>query len=142
GFIAHQLIHQLDHIVFKTDNYGNLLGEIIGLTIQGEWKNVAKLLFEHHHEKLPPVVMSVLMSSEFSHLNVEDTENRRQIDKISEDCVFTLQESSLNEQKCKMEELFKLETDSDKRREIYTEITNVRTRLDQIRKSKKRISKD
>jgi len=141
GFIAHQLIHQLDHIVFKTDIYGHLLGEIIGLTIQGEWKNVAKLLFEHHHENLPPMVMTVLMSSEFSHLNVEDVENRRQIEKIAEDCVFTLQESSLNEQKCKMEELFKHETDSNKRRDIYTEITTIRSRLEQIRKSKKRISK-
>ena len=86
--------------------------------------------------------MTVLMSSEFSHLNVEDMENRRQIDKISDDCVFTLQESSLNEQKCKLEEQFKLETDSNQKREYLTQITSIRKRLDQIRKSKTRISKD
>lgn len=128
GFIAHKLTHELPESVFTSDVYGVLLGEIVGLTFQGEWKYIGRTLVDLHKESLPPQVLQAIAKSEFAHYDVEDEAKREVLEKLADDCIATLIVGDLEMQEKRIWNQYKNEQDSDKKRQFYLQATEIMTK--------------
>lgn len=118
GFIAHKLMNELPASVFAIDIYGQILGEIIGLTYQGEWKNAGRVIPEHNKGKLPPQVMKAIVDSEFGTYDIEDEAKRATLEKMADDCIHTLIVMDLEQQERTAWQKFKVSEDPTERRKF------------------------
>ncbi len=116
GFIAHKLMHELPESVFAADAYGQILGEVVGLTFQGEWKHAGRILTEHHHGRLPQQVMQAIVKSDFAAFDTEDEAKRKTLEKMADDCIRTLIITDLEQQEKIVWQNYKQADDADKKR--------------------------
>ncbi len=91
GFVAHKLLDQLPDLSYRKTHIGHLLNEVLALTAQGEWKNSGVRLFEKYQGRIAPTIAQTFTVSHYPHLEAEDENGKKVIEKLVDDCVTVLQ---------------------------------------------------
>lgn len=133
GFVAHRLCREFDFEVAEGGVVGDMLRELIGCTIQGDWQHVGQILGEHYKGRLPKRVGGILAQSDYDQLSEETEENQKKITAIVDDCLRTLRLSWLTRQEVKMRGLIKDAADAEEKRALYAEYRSVLDQMKQIR---------
>ncbi|MGL4854689.1 MAG: DNA primase [Lentisphaeria bacterium] len=120
--IACRFVQELPISVYTSDETGQILGELVGLTVQGEWSQASHRILELHRDKLNSEIARIIIGVHYDDFSEEQL---TQMNKVADDCLGFLKLLDLEREEKELHRLFTNEQDSEKKRLVYQKMRDV-----------------